>query len=75
MRARNTFERDLARILADDPKLAVELYTMASEIVDDFDDFGPVIQADENGDYSAATTIGRLRRARDEIIRRRRGAS
>lgn len=63
----------IARILPDDPDLAFEFYAMASEIVDDFDDYGPVIQSDEDGKYSPETVIERLRCARDEIIRRRRG--
>lgn len=73
MPAPERFEVDLARLLADDPALAFELYTMASEIVDDFDDYGPMIQSDETGAYSSETVIQRLRAARDEIIRRRRG--
>jgi uncharacterized damage-inducible protein DinB len=58
-----------ARVLATHPSLAVELVSMASEIVDDFDDWGPVIQGDEDGTYSESTAIARLRAARDEFIR------
>lgn len=56
------------RALSDDPDTAFELLVMASEIVDDFDDYGPVIQADEQGEYTPRTAIERLRAARDRIF-------
>jgi hypothetical protein len=61
-------QRRLARALGDNPELALEFYCMASEIVDDFEDHGPVLQADENGDYSDETTIRRLQSARNRLI-------
>jgi hypothetical protein len=63
----------IAKILADDPALAFEFYCMASEIVDDFDDWGPTIQANENGVYDETTVIAKLRALRNEIIFRRDG--
>jgi hypothetical protein len=55
--------------LAQHPDLVAELYYAASEIVDDFDDWGPVIQANENSVYDDSTTIEHLRAARAAIIR------
>lgn len=60
--------RRIVRVLVDHPDLAVEFYSLASEIVDDFEDYGPVLQADENGEYSEETVIRRLQRVRNEII-------
>jgi hypothetical protein len=39
----------LASVLAENPELAFELYCQASEVVDDFNEFGPVLQADADG--------------------------
>ncbi len=57
-----------ARTFYDDPVAAFELVCMASNLVDDFDDYGPVIQADEDGTYSPDTSIQRLRHARDRLF-------
>jgi uncharacterized damage-inducible protein DinB len=57
-----------ARTFFDDPVATFELVCMASNLVDDFDDYGPVIQADEDGAYSPDTSIQRLRAARDRIF-------
>jgi len=57
----------IANTLAADPQLAFDFYCAASEIVDDFDDYGPVLQANENGEYDEAATIARLRACRDAI--------
>ena len=48
--------------------MAAELYYAASEIVDDFDDYGPVIQANIDGEYDDSTAIVQLRNARAAII-------
>jgi hypothetical protein len=50
------------------PALATELYLAASEIVDDFQDYGSVIQANVEGKYDGTTTIRRLALVRDRII-------
>lgn len=59
----------IARVLGEHPTLALEFYCMASEVVDDFEDYGPVLQGDENGSYTGATVIRRLQAARNELIR------
>ncbi len=56
--------------LAKDPELARGLYLLASEIIDDFLDYGPVLQANENGEYDESTAIKRLEAVRDQIIGR-----
>ena len=63
----------LVQIFTDDPILAMDFYCMASEIVDDFDDWGPMVAANEDGEYDESTAIVKLRRLRDEIIFRRSG--
>jgi len=57
-----------AAILATRPDLAFDFYRAASEIVDDFEEWGPVLQANENGEYDADTAIKRLQVLRNEII-------
>ena len=52
----------------DDPVATFEVVCMASNLVDDFDDYGPVIQADEDGEYSPDISIQRLRAARDGLF-------
>jgi hypothetical protein len=61
--------------LAAHPELARDLYLLASEIVDDFLDYGGVLQANEVGEYDEATVIRRLEAVRNEIIARMRSAS
>jgi hypothetical protein len=58
----------IAQILASNPGVAFDFYCAASEIVDDFEDYGPVLQADEHGEYSEETTIRELQLARKAII-------
>ncbi len=60
-------ERILA-YLAEHPEKLNELYLAASEIVDDFDDYGATLQANADGAYDATSAIEKLRRARDEIV-------
>ena len=50
------------------PLLATELYLAASEIVDDFEDYGPVLQANADGSYDESTVIGRLILARNRVL-------
>jgi len=59
----------IARVLGQHPTLALEFYCMASEVVDDFEDYGPVLQGDEKGDHAPETVIRRLQAARNELIR------
>lgn len=61
-------ELRVAKVLGENPELAFEFYCMASEVVDDFEDYGPVLQADEHGAYSDETTIKRLQAARNSLI-------
>jgi hypothetical protein len=63
----NPMAAKLARILARDPQLAFDFYCAASEIVDDFEDYGPVLQANEDGAYDDSTTIIQLRDCRARI--------
>ena len=58
----------LTECLALNVDLANQLYLAASEIVDDFDDYGPVLQANEDGQYDASTAIEKLRAARAAIL-------
>jgi len=58
----------VSKALAENPELAFEFYCMASEVVDDFEDYGPILQADEDGAYSDETTIRRLQAARNRVI-------
>ena len=44
-------------------KSNTELVDVATEIVNDFDQWGEVLQADEDGEYTSGTAIERLRRA------------
>ena len=60
----------IAATLAVHPELAAELYLLASEIVDDFEDYGPVLQANEDGVYDEATAINRLQSVRNALIER-----
>jgi hypothetical protein len=59
---------DLLEFFTLHPEIAKELYLWASEIVDDFDDYGPVVQSDEEGHYDESTTLGKLRIVRDSIV-------
>jgi hypothetical protein len=61
-------EQRIAKVLGENPELAFEFYCMASEVVDDFEDYGPVLQADEEGVYSDETAIKRLQAARSRVI-------
>ena len=58
----------LLQALNQNPRLLIEFYLAASEIVDDFEDWGPVLQADLSGEYDETTSISRLRKARNAII-------
>jgi len=57
----------VAKALGENPEIAFEFYCMASEIVDDFEDYGPVLQADENSEYTEDTPIRRLQAARNSL--------
>lgn len=65
--ADSRFAARLLRALHAEPELAVDLYLNASELVADLDEWGPVIQANVDGEYDEATVIQRLRVARDTI--------
>jgi len=59
---------DLEDLFSLHPRIAAELYLWASEIVDDFEDYGPVLQSADNGKYDDSTALGRLRIVRNSII-------
>ena len=59
----------IADILAKNPDLAFDFYCAASEIVDDFEDYGPVLQANDDSVYDETCTIIKLRALRAEILR------
>lgn len=56
------------QVLRHEPALLEQLYLMASEVVDDFEDYGPVHQASEAGEYDETTVIRKLQKVRNEII-------
>ena len=47
--------------LASSDELLLDLYLAASEICDDFEDYGPVLQAGDDGEYDESTAIARLK--------------
>ena len=59
---------NVTRVLLEQPSLLERLYLMASEVVDDFEDYGPVHQANEQGQYDETTVIRKLQRVRNEIL-------
>lgn len=61
--------RELLAAVNADPEVALDLFFAASEVVADFDEWGPVLQADENGEYTDETAIVQLRNSRDAIKR------
>lgn len=65
----------LANLFAADPQLAFDFFLAASEVVDDFEEWGPVLQANEDSSYDDSTAIVTLQRLRNEIIARERAAS
>lgn len=67
--------QSIVNVLSADLELAFEFYCAASEIVDDFEDYGPQLCGTEAGDYDDSTPIGKLQRARNAIIRRLQAAS
>jgi len=58
----------LERYLARNPEISYELYLIASEIVDDFEDYGPQLPANENNVFDEGTTIRRFQTLRNRII-------
>ena len=64
----------ISETLSAHPELARSLYLLASEIVDDFLDYGPVLQANDEGEYDESTVIRRLEGVRNELIERLRSA-
>ena len=57
-------------VLAADLELAFAFYCAASEIVDDFEDYGPQLMGTEAGEYDERTPVGKLQAARNAIIER-----
>jgi hypothetical protein len=65
----------IAAVLGAHPELAASFYHAASEIADDFEDYGGALQANDNGEYDAGTAIQRLRAVREEVVIKLRLAS
>lgn len=61
--------QQLLAALNSDPNSALDFFFAANEVVADFRDWGPVLQADENGEYTPETAIIQLEQARDAIKR------
>lgn len=60
---------ELLAALTRDPDAALDLFLAAGEVVADFHEWGPVLQADVNGKYTDETAIVQLEQARDAIKR------
>ena len=58
---RKPFSEIVAATFAANPELAEEFYLSASELLNDFDHWGPMIQANEDGEYDDTTEIQKLR--------------
>lgn len=65
----NRLNQELLAALNRDPDAALNFFFAASEVVADFREWGPVLQADEAGEYTPETAIIQLERARDAIKR------
>ena len=64
---RRPFAQIVAATFAANPDLAEQFYISASELLHDFDTWGPVIQANEDGEYDQSTEIEQLRAAYDQL--------
>ena len=62
-------------VLAAYLELAFAFYCAASEIMDDFEDYGPQLMGTEDCEYDERTPIGRLQATRKAIIERLRERS
>lgn len=67
--------KNIVDVLESDLELGFEFYCAASEIVDDFEDYGPQLFGTDDGTFDETTPIGKLRRARNVIIERLQDAS
>jgi len=56
--------------LASSEELLLDLYLAASEVCDDFEDYGPVLQAGDDGEYDESTAIARLKAIRRQLKQR-----
>lgn len=65
----NQLQQQLLAAFNKDPEAASDFFFAANEVVADFHDWGPVLQADEHGDYTEETAIIQLQRCRDAIKR------
>lgn len=64
---REPFSARVVRAFAADPEAAAEFYMSASELLNDFEHWGPVIQVNEDGVYDDSTEIVKLRLAYERI--------
>ena len=64
---RRPFSEVVAAVFAANPELAEEFYISASELLNDFEHWGPVIQANEHGEYDDSTEIVKLRTAYEAL--------
>lgn len=61
--------QELLDALVRDPDAALDFFFAANEVIADFHEWGPVLQGDENGEYTPETAIVQLEQARDAIKR------
>lgn len=59
----------LVNAVSANPKAALDLLLAVDEVIADFHEWGPVLQADEDGQYTEETAIVQLQRARDALKR------
>lgn len=64
---RRPFSEVVVAAFAARPDLAEEFYLSASELLHDFDVYGPAVQANELGEYDETTEIEKLRVAYDGL--------
>lgn len=62
-------KRELIAAINGNPDAALELLFAVDEIIADFHEWGPMLQADEDGRYTPETAIVQLEQARDTIKR------
>lgn len=63
----NRTNLELVRAIVRDPQATLNLMLAVDEIIADFHEWGPVLQADEHGEYTAETAIARLEAVRNAI--------
>lgn len=62
-------KREMVAVINRNPGAVLELLLAVDEVIADFHEWGPVLQADEDGQYTEDTAIVQLQRARDALKR------